>query len=81
MISKNWIDKWKLYSKYEIIKSIFLGKEKIDEQNLKNLLIYYKEQYKEYKYEELNILKIIDLKTRDKMEAYLQNDSLVVVNI
>ena len=30
LISKNWIDKWKLYYKYEIIKSIFLERGKMN---------------------------------------------------
>jgi len=76
LISKNWLDNWKLNCNYEFIKDAYL--RKLDEHNLKNLIIYYHEL--NYNNVQLDKLIIMNFKNKDEMEMYLQNDSLVIVN-
>jgi len=76
LISKKWLDNWKLNVKYEIIKDAFL--RKLDVHNIKNIIIYFQEL--NYKNDEMTQLRIINFKNKDEMEKYLQNDSLVIVN-
>jgi hypothetical protein len=40
LISKKWIDEWKLCSKYETIKDL-INKENLDDHNIKNQIIYF----------------------------------------
>jgi len=81
LISKNWIDKWKSFSNYEIIKSIFLDKGKIDASNIKDYIIYDQELYYKFNYIFFDDLKLIYFKNKEEMENYLQNDLLAIISI
>ena len=77
LISKNWLDKWKYNFNYEIIKDI-IDRKKIDEHNIKNLIIYFQKcYYNNYKFDEI---KIVDFKNKEEMENHLQNDSFAIVS-
>ena len=79
LISKNWLDKWKSFSNYEIIKSIFLDKKEIDAYNIKNYIIYDQELYYKFNYK-FDDLKLIYFKNTEEMEKNLQNDLLVIIS-
>ena len=77
VISKNWIDEWKICSKYEIIKKL-IEKENFDEHNIRNQIIDYQKQNNyNYKFDEL---KIINFNNKEEMKNYLQKDSFAIVN-
>ena len=80
LISKNWIDKWKLFSNYENIKKIYLDNNINLEYDIMNYLIYYFENNK-INYNEL--LESINIRTfikKEELESYLKNDSLVLID-
>ena len=76
LVSKNWIDKWKKYSNYEILKNNL--------QNLMNYLIYYFEKNK-FNYNTLmnliNEMNVYKFKEKKQFENYLKNNGpLVLMN-
>ena len=69
LVNKNWFDKWLKNSNYENIKINFLEKN-INEQEIKNELIYYHEKNK-IRYSELNPIEILSFKNKNDLESFL----------
>ena len=71
LVSKKWIDKWKIFSNYENIKVNYLQNNLNDKENIMNNLIYYFEKNK-INYNELpetiNLIKFIK---KEELESYL----------
>ena len=81
LISQNWIDNWKRISKYENIKTKYLQKNLNNKDDIINDLIYYFEK-NEIKYNELfRFIIIRKFNKKEEIEAYLKNESLVLISI
>ena len=80
LISKNWIDKWKIFSNYENIKTNYLQNNLNNKEDIMNDLIYYLEKNKT-NYNELPIsIYLNEFNQNENLESYLKNDSLVLIN-
>ena len=83
LISKNWINKWKIFSNYEDIKAIYLENNLNNKKDIMNDLIFYLEKNK-INYNELSnsvysvCFRIYNTK-KENIEFYLKNDSLVLI--
>ena len=83
LVTQEWLDKWKLYSNYEDIKNNYLNKDKIN----KNEIIYKiiknvqeSEKLNKLKYKNLIPIKIREIKKEENLRAFLEKDSLVLIN-
>ena len=75
LISNIWINQWKKITNYENIKNL------IKENNTKiaDEIVYYLEKNK-YKYDDLPPLEIFNFQTKNEIDDFLLNDSLVIIN-
>ena len=75
LISNIWINQWKKITNYENIKNL------IKENNTKiaDEIVYYLENNK-YKYSDLPPLEIFNFQTKNEIDDFLLNDSLVIIN-
>ena len=78
LLEKEWIDKWKQQIKYDNIKRDYLNKGK-NEKEVRDKLIYLFEE-KKLKYNDLSEIKNNELNTKQKLEKYLETNSLVLVS-
>lgn len=77
LISKKWLDEWRLYSNYDNIKDKFLDKDKMEVKNIINELINYFEENENRK---KKLSPIILINKKEEIESFLKKDSLVLVN-
>jgi len=77
LISKKWIDKWKILSNFENIKNKYLQNNLDNEQKIMNDLIYYFEKNK-YNYNEL--INSLNIKKKEELEICLKYDSFSLID-
>ena len=78
LVDLEWVDSWKKDVNYELIKKEFILKG-LEEKEIKNKLIYLYEKNK-VKLFDLDGVKKIDVNTKEKLENYLKNNSLVLLD-
>ena len=85
LVSKIWIDEWKKYTDYKNIIYNFSknGNINFDENKykiIKEILLFQNKMKKELKFKELTKIKLINFKSIDKLEEYIINNSLAIIN-
>ena len=78
LVDKEWFDSWKKDANYEKIKNEYISKD-IEEKEIKNKLIYLYEK-KEVKYRDLSDAKKLELNSKEKIEEYLKNNTLALLD-
>ena len=78
LIEKDWIDNWKKQIDYDNIKNDYLLPKKSDKEARDKLIYIFEE--KKLNYIELSEIKNKELKEKQKIEEFLQKNSLVLVN-
>ena len=79
LVDKEWFDTWKKDTNYDKIKNEFFSKKKTEkEKENKNELIYLYEK-KLVKNKDLLDAKKLELNTKEKLEEYLKNNTLVLL--
>ena len=77
LVSKKWIDKWKIFSDFENIKNNYLQNSLDNEQKIMNDLIYYLEKNK-YNCNEL--INSLSIKKKEELEINLKYDSFALID-
>jgi len=80
LVSKNWINKWKIFSDYENIKYNYLQNNLNNKEDILNDLIYYVENNKINNSELFKSINIMKFGNKEEIESFLKNELLVLVD-
>ena len=76
-IDKQWISEWLNDTDYNKINNLLKNPE--NKKKIKNMIIY-KEEIRNVNNKKLSKIKIYDIKTKEELEKYMQNNCLFLVN-
>ena len=80
LVSKNWINKWKIFSDYENIKYNYLQNNINNKEDILNDLIYYVENNKINYSELFKSINIMKFCNKEEIESFLKNELLVLID-